>query len=96
MLRNRVPVGYVQTDSLLAGTEVAFNVFPTFRGVEAGHLFSRVLATARHVLGARAFSIEPYQLGVGNDEAIESGAWWFYYMLGFRPSEAEPQGTSRQ
>ena len=91
MLRNRVPVGYVQTDSLLAGTEVAFNVFPTFRGVEAGHLFSRVLATAHHVLGARAFSIEPYQLGVGNDEAIESGAWWFYYKLGFRPTEAEPQ-----
>ena len=91
MLRNRVPVGYVQTDSLLAGSEVAFNVFPTFRGVEAGHLFSRVLATARHLLGARAFSIEPYQLGVGNNEAIDSGAWWFYYKLGFRPTEAGPQ-----
>ncbi|MBL8381525.1 MAG: hypothetical protein JNM90_00505 [Burkholderiales bacterium] len=91
MLRNQVPVGYVQTDCLLAGAEVSFNVFPTFRGAEAGHLFARVLATARHVLGARAFSIEPYQLGEGNSEGIASGAWWFYYKLGFRPTEPEPQ-----
>lgn len=91
MLRNRVPVGYVQTDTLLAGSEISFNVFPTFRGAEAGYLFARVLASARHVLGARAFSIEPYQLGVGNSEGIESGAWWFYYKLGFRPLAAGPQ-----
>ena len=91
MLRNRAPVGYVQTDCLLAGAEVSFNVFPTFRGAEAGHLFARVLATAHHLLGARAFSIEPYQLGEGNEEAIESGAWWFYYKFGFRPIAAEPR-----
>jgi len=91
MLRNRVPVGYVQTDCLLAGAEVAFNVFPTFRGAEAGYLFARVLASARHLLGARAFSIEPYQLGAGNEEGIESGAWWFYYKLGFRPTAPEPR-----
>ena len=91
MLRNRVPVGYVQTDCLLAGAEVAFNVFSTFRGAEAGYLFARVLACAHHLLGARAFSIEPYQLGDGNEEGIESGAWWFYYKLGFRPTAAAPQ-----
>lgn len=91
MLRNRVPVGYVQTDCLLAGAEVSFNVFPTFRGAEAATLFGRVLAVARHVLGARAFSIEPYQLGEGNEEGIESGAWWFYYKLGFRPIAAGPR-----
>ena len=91
MLRNRVPVGYVQTDCLLAGAEVAFNVFPTFRGAEAGYLFARVLACTHHLLGARAFSIEPYQLGYGNQEGIESGAWWFYYKLGFRPIAPEPR-----
>jgi hypothetical protein len=91
MLRNRVPVGYVQTDTLLAGSELSFNVFPTFRGAEAGYLFARVLATARHVLGARAFSLEPYQLGAGNYEGIDSGAWWFYYKLGFRPIAPGPQ-----
>lgn len=91
MLRNRVPVGYVQTDTVLHGSEVAFNLFPTFRGGEAAYLFARVLAVSRWVLGARAFSIEPYQLGEGNEEGIESGAWWFYYKLGFRPIAAAPR-----
>ncbi|MFO0605787.1 MAG: hypothetical protein U0324_21570 [Polyangiales bacterium] len=88
MLRNGIPVGYVQTDTLLAATEVSFNTFPTFRGGEAAHLFSRVLAVSRHVLGARAFSIEPYQLGAHNDEGIATGAFWFYQKLGFAPRDA--------
>jgi hypothetical protein len=29
----------------------------------------------------------PYQLGDDNEEAIESGAWWFYSKLGLRPKE---------
>jgi hypothetical protein len=31
----------------------------------------------------------PYQLGHDNEEAIESGAFWFYRKLGFRPGRAE-------
>jgi hypothetical protein len=31
----------------------------------------------------------PYQLGHHNDEAIESGAFWFYRKLGFRPGRAD-------
>ena len=27
--------------------------------------------------------------GDGNDEALQSGAWWFYYKLGFRPEDPE-------
>ena len=33
----------------------------------------------------------PYQLGHGNEEAIESGAFWFYRKLGFRPGRADLQ-----
>ena len=55
------------------------------RGGGAARLFARTLALARALLGARSFTIEPYQLGRENDEAIDSGAWWFYYKLGFRP-----------
>jgi hypothetical protein len=40
---------------------------------------------SRHLFGADTFTIYPYQLGQHNDEAIRSGAWWFYYKLGFRP-----------
>ena len=43
---------------------------------------------ARALFGADTFTIVPYQLGDGNDEAIASGAWWFYYKLGFRPRDA--------
>jgi hypothetical protein len=87
-LRNGVPIGYVQSDTLLGSAEIAFNTFETFRRGEAAQIFGRVLAIARHVLGARSFSIEPYQLGKGNSEGIASGAWWFYFKLGFRPKDA--------
>jgi len=87
-LRNGVPTGYVQTDTLLDTSEVSFNTFETFRGTDAAHVFARVLAITHHVLGARSFTIEPYQLGHGNDEGLQSGAWWFYAHLGFRPKDS--------
>jgi hypothetical protein len=43
----------------------------------------------RHLFGSDAFSIDPYQLGHGNPEGLRSGAWWFYYKLGFRPRDTE-------
>jgi hypothetical protein len=38
------------------------------------------------LLGATCFAVDPYQIGHHNDEAIESGAFWFYRKLGFRPA----------
>jgi len=84
-LRNGVPIGYVGADALFQCVDISFNTFPTFRGGEAAFVFGRMLATLRTLFGARSFTIEPYQLGHKNYEAIESGAWWFYYKLGFRP-----------
>jgi hypothetical protein len=84
-LKNGVPTGYVLMSALYGSCEVAYNVFETYRGSEAALVYARVIAMARHLLGADAFTIVPYQLGEGNDEAIESGAWWFYYKLGYRP-----------
>jgi hypothetical protein len=88
MLRNGVPIGYLQLDVLGSHAAVSFNMFETFRGSEAAFVFSRLLATTHHVFRATSFSIEPYQLGQGNDEAVESGAWWFYHKLGFRPRDS--------
>ena len=84
-LKNGVPIGYWQADFLGRSAAVSFNTFETFRGGESAHAFARLLATLRAFSGVTSFSIEPYQLGVGNDEGIESGAWWFYFKLGFRP-----------
>jgi hypothetical protein len=52
-------------------------------------VFGRVLAMAHFLFGARSFSIDPYQLGYGNQEGLASGAWWFYYKLGFRPTNKD-------
>lgn len=84
-LQNGVPITYVLNSALLGSVEVAYNVFETFRGAEAAHIYGRLLATLRLLFGADAFTIYPYQLGGhGNDEALASGAWWFYQKLGFR------------
>ena len=87
-LQNGVPVGYGQADVLGGTAAISFNTFATFRGGEAAYTFARMLACVRHVLGAESFSIEPYQLGQHNKEGLESGAWWFYYKMGFRPRAA--------
>jgi hypothetical protein len=84
-LKNGVPIGYWQADFLGRSAAVSFNTFETFRGGESAHHFARLLAALRAFAGVSSFSIEPYQLGQGNDEGIESGAWWFYFKLGFRP-----------
>ena len=86
-LKNGVPIGYVLASGLFGSSEVAYNVFETYRGGEAGYIYGRVLAATRALFHADAFTVFPYQLGHDNDEALESGAWWFYQKLGFRPRD---------
>ena len=86
-LKNGVPIGYVLTSSLFRSSEVAFNMFETFRGAESSLIYSRALAMVRHLFGSDTFAVPPHQLGYNNPEALESGAWWFYYKLGFRPRD---------
>ncbi|MGB5131319.1 MAG: hypothetical protein WBO00_01795, partial [Steroidobacteraceae bacterium] len=80
---------YVQIEVLGRHGALSFNMFETFRGGEAARIFARFIATARELFGCTDFSVEPYQLGAGNDEGIDSGAWWFYHRLGFRPRTAQ-------
>lgn len=84
-VKNAVPVGYVETLSLFERAEVGFNLYYTFREGETAWLYGRLLRLLRQLLGVTAFSVDPYQVGLHNDEAIESGAFWFYRKLGFRP-----------
>ncbi|MEO5989713.1 MAG: hypothetical protein ABIU54_12975 [Candidatus Eisenbacteria bacterium] len=85
-LKNGVPIGYVLTSALFGSAEIAYNVFDTFRGAEAGAVYGRVLSTTRFLFGVDSFTIYPYQLGgAGNHEGLASGAWWFYRKLGFEP-----------
>ena len=88
-LKNGVPIGYVLSSALFNSCEVAYNVFETFRGGEAAHVYGRVLAMLRALFAADTFTVYPYQLGHGNEEGLRSGAFWFYHKLGFRPRDRD-------
>jgi hypothetical protein len=83
--KNGVPAGYVETLSLFERMEVGFNIYYTFREGESAWLYTRLLRLFRQLMGVRCFSVDPYQIGLHNQEAIASGAFWFYRKLGFRP-----------
>lgn len=95
-LRNGVPIGYVGVDTLFKCVDLSYNVFPTFRQGEAAYVFARMLAALVPIFGPHAFTVEPYQLGDHNDEGIASGAWWFYYRLGFRPRNFQIRMLARK
>ncbi len=95
-LKNGVPIGYVLNSALFGSCELAFNVFDSFRGAEAGVIYSRFLAAVHRLFDADAFTIDPYQLGHGNREGQLSGAWWFYYKFGFRPRDPAIRALVRE
>jgi hypothetical protein len=84
-LKNGVPANYIEAIGLCEWMEVGFNTFYTFRGGEVGWIYAQVLRCLCHLTGTTCISVYPYQLGKDNEEAIESGAFWFYRKLGFRP-----------
>jgi hypothetical protein len=88
-LKNGVPINYIEAIGLFEWIEVGFNTFYTFRGGEVAWTFAQVLRCLGHFTGATCISMYPYQLGHHNEEAIESGAFWFYRKLGFRPGRAD-------
>jgi hypothetical protein len=90
--KNGVPVGYGDAYGLFERLEVSFNVFPAFRDGESAFLYGRVLRFFRHHLGARVFWVDPYQVGAHNEEAVASGAFWFYRKLGFRSTDPLLEG----
>ena len=90
--KNGVPAGYVELLSLFERAEVGFNLYYTFREGESAWLYARLLRLFRQVLGVSCFSVDPYQIGLENPEAVDSGAFWFYRKLGFRPADPKVAG----
>ena len=89
LLKNGVPVAYFEGLSMGERMESGFNLYYTFRDGETAWLYARILGLMRQLLGVTVFSIDPYQVGHQNEEGIESGAFWFYRKLGFRPVNPE-------
>lgn len=87
IFKNGVPVGYFEGLSLFERMESGFNFYYSFREGETAWIYARTLNLFHHLLGVTAFSVDPYQIGFENEEGIESGAFWFYRKLGFRPTQ---------
>ena len=87
--RNGVPIGYGDAYAFFDRLDVAFNIFSAFRDGESAFVYARLLRLFRQLLGTSTFSADPFQIGLGNDEALDSGAFWFYRKLGFHSSDPE-------
>ena len=90
-LKNGVPINYIEAIGLCEWIEVGFNTFYTYRHGETAWIYAQALRCLRALTAAKCISIYPYQIGQNNDEAIDSGAFWFYRKLGFRPGRADLQ-----
>jgi hypothetical protein len=90
-LKNGVPINYIEAIGLCEWIEVGFNTFYTYRQGETAWIYAQALRCLRALTAAKCISIYPYQIGQNNDEAIDSGAFWFYRKLGFRPGRADLQ-----
>jgi len=88
-LKNGVPINYIEGISLFEWMEVGFNTFYAYRDGESAWHYAQALRFLSQLHGVRCISVYPYQLGDGNEEAIASGAFWFYRKLGFRPGRPD-------
>jgi hypothetical protein len=87
-VKNGVPINYVECISLFDWTEIGFNTFPAYRDGETAWIYAQHLRLLRQLHGTNAISVYPYQIGDGNEEAIASGAFWFYRKMEFRSMDS--------
>ena len=94
-LKNGVPINYIEAIGLCEWIEVGFNTFYTYRGGETAWIYAQSLRCLRAFTSATIFSVYPYQIGQNNDEALDSGAFWFYRKLGFRSGRSDLEQLAR-
>ena len=95
-LKNGVPINYIEAIGLCEWIEVGFNTFYTYRQGETAWIYAQALRCLCAVTGATTISVYPYQIGQNNDEALESGAFWFYRKLGFRSGSRDLEQLARR
>jgi hypothetical protein len=95
-LKNGVPINYVEAIGLCEWIEVGFNTFYTYRHGETAWIYAQALRVLTAFTGATTISVYPYQIGQNNDEALDSGAFWFYRKLGFRSGRPDLEQLARR
>jgi hypothetical protein len=84
LVRNGMPVGYGVAATLFDRVEIAINIFPAFRTGESPFAIEQFFRIFYHHFGSRVFLARSAQMGHHEEEALHSGAFWFYNKLGFR------------
>lgn len=92
--KNGIPVSYGGGWMWGNRCKIGVNIYPAFRKGESAWLFCQVMRLYYQHYGMRYFSVKPYQFGKGNPEGIKSGAFWFYYKLGFRSANKSINETA--
>lgn len=89
LMKNQIPMAY--GGGWILGKQSGFgvNVLPPYRGGESAWVVGQLLRAYKFNYNVSLFSVDPYQIGKNNSEGIRSGAFWFYYRLGFRPYQKE-------
>jgi hypothetical protein len=95
-LKNGVPINYIEAIGLCEWIEVGFNTFYTYRQGETAWIYAQALRCLCALTGANTISVYPYQIGQNNDEALDSGAFWFYRKLGFRSGRPDLEQLARR
>jgi len=96
ILSNGVPIGYGGSSMLFRQANTGINIFDEYRGSEAAWLWVQVMRVFHTLSGCTRFIANPYQFGSENDEALKSGAFWFYYRLGYRPVDGKVRKLARR
>ena len=89
LLANGVPIGYGGASALFKQVNTGINIFDEFRHSEAAFLWTQIMRVYHALTGCTRFIANAYQFGGDNTEALKSGAFWFYYRLGYRPVDAD-------
>lgn len=85
VFKNNIPASYGGGWIFGKRSQFGINILEAFRGGESSLIICELLRVYHQHFGVTCFVVKPYQFGLNNTEAIKTGAFWFYYKLGFRP-----------
>lgn len=83
LFKNGYPISYGGAWMFGKFALFALNIFEEYRGGESKYVMTQILRVYRQLFNVSYFEVEPFQFG--NEDALKTGAFWFYYKFGFRP-----------
>jgi hypothetical protein len=85
MFKNGYPAAYAGGWLFGWRSDYGLNIYDQFRGGESAYMVAQILRLYRQLFHVNYFQVEATQFGLDSKEGIETGVFWFYYKLGFRP-----------